>query len=926
MQDFYTYWSKINYYYYKMFKKLAGSIFLLSIILSSSTSAFAQGFLHVQGQEIVDGNNNPVLLRGMGLGGWMLQEGYMMQTESFANAQYQIREKIEEVIGISATNTFYDAWLENYMQRQDVDSMKAWGFNSVRLPMHYNLYTLPIEDEPIAGEQTWLTKGFELTDSLLAWCSANQMYLILDLHAAPGGQGMEAGISDYDPTKPSLWESVENRNKTVALWKKLAERYANEPWMGGYDLINETNWQMTNNNMLRQLYIEITDSIRRVDTNHIIFIEGNWFANDFTNLDNPWDANMVYSPHKYWNFNDEEGIEWMLDIGRRNNRPVWMGESGENSNTWFRDAITLLEKDNIGWAWWPWKKIDAIAGTISIPKNQGYQDLLDYWKGNGTKPSAAAATTALMDMANRLKIQNADIRRDVVDAMFRQIQTTDTKPFTTLTAPGVVHAVDFDLGPNSEAYFDQDVATYHVSTGSFTAWNQGWNYRNDGVDIEISEDNVNTNGYNVGFIGSGEWLQYTVDVQNPGVYDVNVRVASLNGGGPFHFMLEEADLSTRKNVPGTGSWQGWTTVTFTNLVMDAGPQKIRMFADNEGFNLGSMEFVFKGASTSLNTRYLSAKTLSKTEIVLTLNKALQNPTGSIASLFNLTANGNALSITNAVQDPDNDRNILLTISQELIFSDLIKISYSGSQLQATDGISLQAFSNQEVQNRIPQLHEIPGKIQAEAYFNQVGIQTENSTDTGGGLNIGYTDVGDYMDYEVDIKESGEYLVDYRIAAESENGGVELRLMDDSGLDSVLHTAVFQATGGWQTWRTFSQPVDLPKGKYVLRVVITRSLFNMNWFEFTLVNATSIKDQLALDLKLYPNPNQGMFTLKAEMDKAESLQLEVFDMMGQIIYEKQLPLSTAIDERIEMQNAPSGTYFLRLIDEEGKSISRKIWKE
>jgi len=74
--------------------------------------------------------------------------------------------------------------------------------------------------------------------------------------------------------------------------------------VGGYDIINETNWDMTGNIPLRDLLSEITDSIRIVDSRHIIFIEGNWFANDFTGLTPPWDDNMVYSPHKYWSVND----------------------------------------------------------------------------------------------------------------------------------------------------------------------------------------------------------------------------------------------------------------------------------------------------------------------------------------------------------------------------------------------------------------------------------------------------------------------------------------------------------------------------------------------------------------------------------------------------------------------------------------------
>jgi endoglucanase len=106
--------------------------------------------------------------------------------------------------------------------------LHSWGFNSVRLPMHYNLFTLPAENEPIAGKNTWLTIGFALTDSLVTWCRENHMYIILDLHAAPGGQGNDLNISDRDGSKPSLWQNDANRQKTIALWSKLAERYSNE--------------------------------------------------------------------------------------------------------------------------------------------------------------------------------------------------------------------------------------------------------------------------------------------------------------------------------------------------------------------------------------------------------------------------------------------------------------------------------------------------------------------------------------------------------------------------------------------------------------------------------------------------------------------------------------------------------------------------
>ena len=279
----------------------------LPLLALLTFSSYSQGFLHQDGQKIVDGKGNNVLLRGLGLGGWMVQEGYMLKTADFAGAQYKIKAKITELIGEKNTAEFYDAYLKNGITKRDIDSLAAWGFNSVRLPMHYNLYTLPIEDEKIAGENTWLDKGFKMTDDLLSWCEANKIYLILDLHAAPGGQGKDANISDYDTTKPSLWESKANQDKMIAFWKKIAERYKDNPWMGAYDIINEPNWNFTGTNQngcdeesnapLRKLQVDITKAIREVDKNHLIFIEGNCWGNNYNGIFPLWDENMKTTKH-----------------------------------------------------------------------------------------------------------------------------------------------------------------------------------------------------------------------------------------------------------------------------------------------------------------------------------------------------------------------------------------------------------------------------------------------------------------------------------------------------------------------------------------------------------------------------------------------------------------------------------------------------
>lgn len=343
-------------------------VFLFSII---SFNSFSQGFLTVKGKQIINEKGENVLLRGIGLGGWMLQEGYMLKINKDGQ-QYKIRERIEELIGAQKTVAFYDAWLTNHTTKKDLDSLKRWGFNSVRLPMHYNLYTLPVDQEPVVGKNTWLEKGFALTDSLLAWCKANKMYLILDLHAAPGGQGNDTNIADRDASKPSLWDSEANKEKTIALWVKLAERYKNEPYIGAYDILNEPNYGFQNpesdkngtkeklNEPLKKLMTDVTKAIREVDQKHIIIIEGNGWGNNYNGIFPLWDKNMVLSYHKYWNYNDQASIAGMIKARDEQNVPIWLGETGENSNVWFTDAIALLEKNNIGWSWWPLKKLDLI--------------------------------------------------------------------------------------------------------------------------------------------------------------------------------------------------------------------------------------------------------------------------------------------------------------------------------------------------------------------------------------------------------------------------------------------------------------------------------------------------------------------------------------------------------------------------------------
>lgn len=576
--------------------KTAFSLLLMTAMLQPTKG---QDFLRADGQRIVNGKGEDVLLRGIGLGGWMLQEGYMLRVNG-EGQQHRIRARIEALIGPKRTEEFYDAWLSNHTRRIDVDSLKAWGFNSIRLPMHYNLYTLAVQQEPVKGENTWLQKGFAMTDSLLAWCKANQMYLILDLHATPGGQGNDLNISDRDPSQPSLWESKENQQKMIQLWKKLAERYAHEPWIGGYDIINEPNWGFTdpssdkngtkekNNVPLKELMVDITKAIREVDPNHMIIIEGNGWGNNYNGILPTWDSNMVLSFHKYWNYNDAHSIQHILNYRQQYNVPVWLGETGENSNVWFTEAVSLLEKNNIGWAWWPLKKIGG-NNPLEVLNNTNYEKVLDYWRSGGEKPSEAEAYQGLMELAASTKLENTVFHRDVVDALIRQPQTSATKPYQSIVI-GMNHtlkAVDYDLGRNGFAYFDKDTADYHTS-GKRSVGNKGGKYRNDGVDIR--RDSAATEGYYVSDMEEGEWLQYTLNVTRKGKYVIRFAVASAADSAQLSLQLNGAVVATNITVPNTGSNQTWQEVSSNPIRLPGGKQVLRIVVNKGGCNLKSIQF------------------------------------------------------------------------------------------------------------------------------------------------------------------------------------------------------------------------------------------------------------------------------------------------------------------------------------------------
>ena len=334
------------------------------------------GFVTVRGTTLVTPDGKELRLRGMSLGNWLLPEGYMFGFEK-AVAARQIREVTAELLGPDDSARFWRDFEDGYITRDDIRFIARCGFNSVRVPFHFGLFQTD-DSPPLMRE-----RGFELLDRVIAWCRDERLWVILDLHAAPGGQTGE-NIDDgwgY----PWLFESPESQQRCIYLWRRIATRYRDEKTVLGYELLNEPIPHFPEYRhllpLLEPLYKKITAAIREVDPYHLIILGGAKWNSDFSVFGQPFDSKLVYAFHKYWTAPDVSVIKDYLTFRDRWQVPIWCGESGENTLDWIRTFHRTLEENRVGWCFWPYKKMKPETCCVSIRPPAGWNAVIRYADG-----------------------------------------------------------------------------------------------------------------------------------------------------------------------------------------------------------------------------------------------------------------------------------------------------------------------------------------------------------------------------------------------------------------------------------------------------------------------------------------------------------------------------------------------------------------
>ncbi|MDX6403932.1 MAG: endoglucanase [Blastocatellia bacterium] len=406
-----------------MMRRARKQVPLLVLILLSLFPAIANGqtrFVTTRGKEIVSPDGKPLLLKGTNLGNWLLPEGYMFKFKQ-TNSPRLIQTAISELIGEDEARRFWKTYRDNYITRSDISFIKRSGFNSVRVPFSYRLFVSEETSPRLEGP------GYELLDRVVDWCKREGLYVILDMHAAPGGQTGDNIDDSFG--YPFLFESTESQQLTVNLWRKIAARYRNEPTVLGYDLLNEPIAHYFDaaslNPKLEPLYRKIVLGIREVDRNHIIFLGGAQWDTNFKVFGPPFDPKLAYTFHKYWMTVNQDAIQEYLAFRDKYNVPVWMSESGENTDEWIDSFRRLLEAHDIGWCFWPYKKLEATSCLVSINSPADWATIVAFADGPRTtfeevrkhRPPKEKMEKALSDYLERIKFANCRINQGYLKAL-----------------------------------------------------------------------------------------------------------------------------------------------------------------------------------------------------------------------------------------------------------------------------------------------------------------------------------------------------------------------------------------------------------------------------------------------------------------------------------------------------------------------------
>ncbi|HXB03047.1 MAG TPA: carbohydrate-binding protein, partial [Opitutaceae bacterium] len=461
----------------------------------------------------------------------------------------------------------------------------------------------------------------------------------------------------------------------------------------------------------------------------------------------------------------------------------------------------------------------SISPSGSVGVTQGANQSFTITPSSGFNVSSVTVDGANQGAITSYTFSNVQANH-TISAAFQQ-QSSGEGPFggTAAAIPGTVQAENYDTGGQGVAY----------NVTSVNGTDNG--YRSDGVDLEVCSDTGG--GVDLGWESPGQWFKYTVNVATAGTYTVSFRVAAPNAvTDAFHLSnASGTNLSGNVNVPATGGYQTWATVT-ANVTLPAGQQILTLNQDTGGgiWNINYASFAQQTPTFTITASAGSGGSISPSGGVVVNQGANKS--------FTITPNS-GFNVSSVTVDGANQGAIT---------------SYTFSNVQANHTISA-AFQQQSTEGPFGGTPAaIPGTVQAENYdtggqgvaynvgsingtdngYRSDGVDLEVTSDTGGGVDLGWTFGGDWFKYTVNVATAGTYTVSFRIAAPTAvTDGLHLSNSSGTNLSGNVN---IPATGGYQTWATVTANVTLPAGQQILTLNQDNGGWNINYLGFAPANS------------------------------------------------------------------------------------------
>lgn len=345
-------------------------------------------FLQTAGNQFVTRGGEPVKLHGVGLGGWLNMENYIL---GFPGTEALVRSALTEVLGDALVEHFLERFTEVFFTDADAAEMKRVGFNVVRIPVHYR--RLEHDSSPFELEES----GFAALDRAIASCARQGLYTLIDLHVIPGSQN---GFwhSDNATHRAGFWGHPHFEERVLNIWRALAARYRSNPWVAGYEPLQEPG-DPTGRQIVR-FFPRLLDAIREVDPDHILFLKGNEFGSEFDfytearqntvfiAFDFAVPGTVVGGPYPgpsagvhYDRSVLEQRFLQITEQARSTDTPVWIVEFGpiytdddefnENRYRVLRDQLDIYHEHGANWSLWNWKDV-GVHGVVELAPDSAY--------------------------------------------------------------------------------------------------------------------------------------------------------------------------------------------------------------------------------------------------------------------------------------------------------------------------------------------------------------------------------------------------------------------------------------------------------------------------------------------------------------------------------------------------------------------------